>query len=491
MIAAAVAFLATAPDPEPLRAATSRGGTLPDELARIVRSQPLASARTSALVLDAASGETLFSHDPGMLLKPASNMKILTAAAALALLRPEYRFRTTFYTSAPPDPSGEVRGDLYIKGGGSPGLVGERLWMAARRLRALGIRKVEGDLVGDDTFFDDRRRAARWPSPDVDRPYNAPVSALSVAYNAVAVTVRPTAEGEPPGVYLEPFDSYFRIVNRAVTSGHGRRIRVSRRFDNGQNVILVEGRIGPYAEPVTTYKSVEQPTLYALAAFREVAAKEGIEIAGASRRGVVPPAALVVHVQESRPLTELIHDMNKMSLNFVAELVLKTIGAEIGGVPGSVEKGAAAVTAYLEDLGVKTEGLVIADGSGLSPDNRLSAEVLARVLVAMHRDFHAAPEFMASLPVGGIDGTLDRRLSDGPATRNVRAKTGRINGVTTLSGYAWNKEGRLLVFSILVNGFGKQEWEANQLLDRFCDALVSKPIPTGANRTAAKAAQGG
>jgi D-alanyl-D-alanine carboxypeptidase/D-alanyl-D-alanine-endopeptidase (penicillin-binding protein 4) len=98
---------------------------------------------------------------------------------------------------------------------------------------------------------------------------------------------------------------------------------------------------------------------------------------------------------------------------------------------------------------------------------------------------------MASLPVGGIDGTLDQRLNDGPATRNIRAKTGRINGVTTLSGYAWNKEGRLLVFSILVNGFGKREWEANELLDRFCDALVSKPIPAEGNRTAAKAAQGG
>ena len=321
----AIALLLLTPRPGILPAPPSGGETLPEALARTVRQQPLASARTSAVVIDATSGERLFSHHAGALLKPASNMKILTTAAALALLRPEYRFRTVFYASTPPGPEGVVQGDLYIKGGGSPGLTGARLWAAARRLRALGITRIEGDLVGDDTFFDDKRRGARWPSPKVDRPYNAPVSALSVSYNAVAVTVRPTAEGKPPEVYLEPFDSYFKVVNRAVTSGRGTGIQVRRRFENGQNVIHVDGRIGAYAEPYTAYRGVEQPTLYALSAFREVAAKEGIRISGTARRGVVPPGAHVVHVHESRPLTALIHDMNKESLNFMAELVLKTI----------------------------------------------------------------------------------------------------------------------------------------------------------------------
>jgi D-alanyl-D-alanine carboxypeptidase/D-alanyl-D-alanine-endopeptidase (penicillin-binding protein 4) len=478
--------------PPPPRATTYPGDAdLQEALRKIVENKPFSSARTSIQVLDAESGQSVFSHDPDMVLKPASNMKVVTSATAVALLGPEFRFRTIFYASKPPDAAGVVHGDLLIKGGGSPGLVGEEWWLIARRIRSLGITKIDGDVVGDDTYFDDVRRGPRWPSPVVDNPYNAPVSALSCFYSSVSITVTPTSTGRPPEVFLDPFSSYFKVDNRAVTSAQGLDLRVGRQWDGQQNIIHVEGRIPAGSAPITTYRSVEEPTLYALSAFRDAAAREGIAITGSLRTGVVPKGSHFLHVHESKPLADLIQDMNKESNNFMAESILKTIGAETGGAPGSSQKGAAAVKHYLETLGVATDGLVQVDGSGLSPENRVSANILARLLLATRNDFQAAPEFMASLPIGGIDGTLDHRMMGSAATRKIRAKTGFINGVSSLSGYAWNENGRLLVFSILVNDAGGGLGDVIRSVDRFCSTLVRSSLPPGSPSVPAPAAEGG
>ena len=471
-----------------LHGATSRGAvrkasvpsdiSLQSALKGIVETQPFSTAKSSVQVLDAATGQSVYARGPDSLLKPASNMKLITAAAALALLRPEYRFRTSLYATKPPDASGVIRGDLYIKGGGDPGLVGEAWWLIARKIRGLGVTRIEGDVVGDDSFFDEERRGPKWPSSNVDNPYNAPVSSLSCFYSAVSVTVRPTVPGRAPEVFLEPFASYFKVVNRAVTSGRGFDLRVGRQWDGKQNSIVVEGRIGTNAGPIGAFKGVEEPTLYAVAAFREAAAKEGITITGGSRRGVVPKSAPLLHVNESRSLADLVQDMNKESNNFMAESILKTIGAETAGAPGTAAKGAAAIREWLAGIGADASGLVIADGSGLSSESRVSANVLTRVLLAMHRDFQSSPEFVASLPIGGIDGTLDHRMIGSPAARKIRAKTGFINGVRTLSGYAWNDRGRLLIFSILIND-ARGSWDVNRSLDRLCAAMVRSSLPPG------------
>jgi len=464
---------------------------LKDALRRIVENRPFSTTRTSIQVLDGETGQSIFSHNPDLLLKPASNMKVVTSATAIALLGPEFRFKTSFYASRPPDEAGVIHGDFYIKGGGSPGLVGEEWWLIARRIRSLGITRIEGDLIGDDTYFDDTRRGPRWPSPVVDNPYNAPVSALSCFYSSVGITVRPTSPGKAPEIFLDPFPSYFKVVNRAVTSSQGLDLRVGRQWDGEQNIIHVEGRIPAGAAPISTYRSVEEPTVYALSAFRDAALKEGITIAGTLKRGVLPKGSRLVHVHESKPLADLIQDMNKESNNFMAESVLKAIGAETAGPPGTSQKGAAAVKRYLESLGVGTEGLVQVDGSGLSPENRVSANILARLLLATHENFQAAPEFMASLPIGGIDGTLDHRMMGTPATRKIRAKTGFINGVSSLSGYAWNENGRLLIFSIVVNDSGGGLGDVIQSVDRFCATLVRSALPAGLSDDPPPTAEGG
>jgi D-alanyl-D-alanine carboxypeptidase/D-alanyl-D-alanine-endopeptidase (penicillin-binding protein 4) len=253
---------------------------------------------------------------------------------------------------------------------------------------------------------------------------------------------------------------------------------VGRQFDGGQNTIVVEGSISARSAPSVSYRCVEQPTLYALAAFREAAGKEGITITGATRRGVTPPGAQKIYEHESRPLSELIRTMNKLSNNYMAESFLKTLGAETAGAPGTTAAGSASVLTYLESIGVDTHPLVLRDGSGLSHENRLTASSLAAVLVAMYRDFEVYPEFMSSLAIGGVDGTLDRRMVGGSAQRRIRAKTGHLNGVSSLAGYAYTRQGKILAFAILTNANGSGDvWDVRRGIDRLCSAMVDSELP--------------
>jgi len=450
---------------------------LTDALNAILQSGDLSRTSVGMRVIEADTGRVVFNHNPELPLKPASNMKVMTSATVLSLLRPEYVFTTGFYASARPV-NGVVKGDLYIKGSGSPQLVGEQWWLMAREIRARGITRVEGDLVGDDGYFDTKDRPDGWPGPSEDAFYNAPVSALSADYSAVTIVVRPTSEGAAPDVFLTPYSTFFKVVNRAVTRGGSSNLRVGRQFDGQQNTIVVEGSISSKSAPSVSYRCVEQPTLYALASFKEAAAKEGITITGAERRGTLPDKPWKVYEHESLPLAELVRTMNKMSNNYMAESFLKTLGSETSGAPGTSEKGAAAVRSFLEGLGVETKGLIIRDGSGLSHENRLTAAALAAVLVGMYRDFESYPEFMASLPIGGVDGTLDRRMVGGPAQRRIRAKTGHLDGVSSLSGYAFTHQGKVLAFSILVNEQrGADVWKVRRSIDRLCSAMVESDLP--------------
>jgi len=450
---------------------------LPDALNGIIQSGDLSRTSLGIRVIEADTGRVVFNHNAELPLKPASNMKVMTSAAVLSLLRPEYVFTTGFYAASRPV-NGVVRGDLFIKGSGSPQLVGEQWWLMARELRARGITRVEGDLVGDDGYFDDKDRPDGWPGAGEDAFYNAPISALAADFSAVTIVVRPAGEGVSPEVFLTPFSSFFKVVNRAVTRGGNSNLRVGRQFDGEQNSIIVEGNISAKSAPSVSYRCVEQPTMYALSAFKEAAAKEGIAIAGVMRRGALPAGAWKVYEHESLPLAELVRTMNKMSNNYMAESFLKTLGSETSGVPGTSEKGAAAVRSFLEGLGVDTHGLIIRDGSGLSHENRLTAASLSAVLVGMYRDFESYPEFMASLPIGGVDGTLDRRMVGGPAQRRIRAKTGHLNGVSSLSGYAFTHQGKVLAFAILVNEQrGADVWKVRRSIDRLCSAMVESDLP--------------
>jgi serine-type D-Ala-D-Ala carboxypeptidase/endopeptidase (penicillin-binding protein 4) len=458
----------------PQAGASAAPPTLQARLAALLRPPVLNPEETGVVVLALPGGRVVFAKNADRLLQPASTLKILTTTAALALLKPEYTFETRIYADAPIDAAGAIAGNLYLQGSGAPDLVGESWWVMTRRLAALGLRRVEGDLVADESYFDAVRRPAGWPSPGADSWYNAPVGALSCNFNVVTVRVDPSPLlGARPDLTLEPIASYFQVLNRATTGLGSTTLDVSRAFEAGQNALVVSGSIRRGGGPIVMNRAVEEPALYALHAFREMARGNGIEIHGALSIGRVPETAKEIHRHESRPLAALVRDMNKNSNNFMAESILKTLGAQFAGSPGTTASGLEVVRTYLSGLGIDLGGARIADGSGLSDLNRVPARLLAEVLARSYDDFEIGPELVASFPVGGADGTLDERFGGEEAKRRVRAKTGRIAGALTLAGYASNRDGQVFAFVILANRARGTIEAVHRAIDRLVHEIVS------------------
>jgi D-alanyl-D-alanine carboxypeptidase/D-alanyl-D-alanine-endopeptidase (penicillin-binding protein 4) len=446
---------------------------LTDRLTIMMRAPALNPEETGVAVLLLPEGRPVFLRLADRPLQPASTQKILTTAAALALLKPEFVYRTSLYADTPIDGSGSIAGNLYIQGSGAPDLVGESWWLVARRLANLGLRKVEGDLVADESYFDSVRRPQGWPQPSADSWYNAPIGALSCNFNVVTVTIDPSPIlGARPDLTLSPAASYFQVMNRALTTAGPTSLAVTRSFEGGRNALVVSGTIRRGSGPAFFNRAVEEPPQYALAAFREIVKREGIEIGGNLVVGTVPEKAREIHTHESRPLGSLVRDMNKNSNNFMAEMLVKTLGAQFVGTPGTTAGGLEVIRGYLAGLGVDLEGARLVDGSGLSDDDRVSARLLAEVLARARADFEIGPDLISSLPIGGADGTLDERFGGEGSRRRIRAKTGRVAGALTLAGYAANKDGRVLAFAVLANRPRGTIDTVHRAIDRIVDEIA-------------------
>ena len=439
----------------------------------LLRSPALHPDETGVVILLLPSGRTVLARNADRPLRPASTLKIVTSAAALALLKPEYVYATRLLGEAPIGADGTLPKNLYIQGSGAPDLVGESWWLMARRLESLGLRRVEGDLVGDESYFDAVRRPPGWPAPSADSWYNAPVGALSCNFNVVTVRVDPSPlVGARPDITLEPIASYFQVLDRATTVAGATSLTVARGFEEGRNTLVISGTLRRGGGPLIAHRGVEDPALYALHCFQEIARSEGIEIGGTLRVGTVPDGAKEIDRYESRPLGPLVRDMNKNSNNFMAEAILKTLAAQFVEQPGTTTNGIEVVRTYLAGLGIDPAALQVVDASGLSDQDRVPARLIAEVLARAHDDFEVGPELMASLPIGGADGTLEDRFGGEEAKRRVRAKTGRIAGALSLAGYAVNRDGRRLAFAILANQPRGSIDAVHQAIDRLVDAIV-------------------
>lgn len=450
---------------------------LESRIRTVLASGCLDPGKTGVQVVALKDGTEIFAKNPDLPLKPASNQKLFTSAAALAMLKPDYVFPTVFYSNQPIR-RGVLDSDLYIKGFGAPDLVGEFFWLMVQELYRQGLREVHGNLVVDDTYFDTVERPEVWPStvPD-DSWVSAPVGALSFNYDVVTVRVRPgPSVGSRPLIELIPLGDYFKVNNRATTTSGRGRLVVGRGFQQGVNTIDVSGSVRFGSAPIEVNKGVEQPGLYALAAFKELAARQGITIRGKVRQAPIPPESLELFRFESKPLSAIVKDMNKHSNNFIAETILKTLGAQFVGTPGTTAKGLEVLRDFLTRIGVPSDGMTLADGSGLSHDNRVTARSLVQTLRAMNEDFELWPEFLSSLPIAGVDGTLQRRFRKEDLLRKVRAKTGKISGVTTLSGYAVNEANETFAFAILMNDYRCGTETMKRLMDRVCGALVESDV---------------
>jgi D-alanyl-D-alanine carboxypeptidase/D-alanyl-D-alanine-endopeptidase (penicillin-binding protein 4) len=468
---ACLSLLAVAADTKPKSAAVAKpkkSVTLKESLDKLLARPELKGAQVGLHVVRLSDGKDLFSHQADRLFVPASNEKLLTTAAALIELGPDYQFRTLV---------GTVGRDLVVVGGGDPTISGRftdgdptiyfRRW--AKVLKDQRVTQIAGDLVVDDSFFDRQLVHPNWPKNDLGHWYAAPIGALALNDDCIDVRIAPASKPDAPAkVSLIPDTRYFEIVNRTrtVSSSKDHAPRVVR--GPAGRVIQCDGGVYQRSQPSTSWVTVDDPTLYFATVLREVFAEEGVTIAGRTRRGpgIGRSKEFKPRVVHRFPLLPALAVTNKESQNFYAEQILKTLGAEHGD--GSWVRGRELATQALSTLGLDSKSYVLDDGCGLSRTNRASPRAFITLLRAMHRGPYGE-QFRGTLSVAGVDGTLSKRLTDDRYRGRVWAKTGSITGVRAISGYARTRSGQWLAFSFLVNN---ARVSVRTLQDDLCKTLV-------------------
>jgi D-alanyl-D-alanine carboxypeptidase/D-alanyl-D-alanine-endopeptidase (penicillin-binding protein 4) len=426
---------------------------LQDALRGLLHAGALARARVGVEVLLAGKGRLLFSHNADRMFDPASNEKILTTATALARLGPEFRYRTAMFGPAP-DEDGVVAGDIYLRGSGDPSLATADLVDLAGALVRSGVRRVTGGVLVDERAFD---RQSGAPVDTNDTHDELGFAAITLNHNTFSVRVRPTEPGSPPEVVVDPPSDYLVVKNRAATVAGGRsRIQVTTQPQSESTVVQVTGRLPAGHAPVVVYRRPLHPALFAGATLLQILRDLGVEVARGAHAGKVPGGEVALAAHESPPLAVIIRKSNKDSNNFVAERIFQTVGAELFGAPATAAKGRRAIQEYLTQVGLRPGTFEPQNGSGLAHTNRITPDALVRLLLRLYYDLSIAPDFLQSLSVAGIDGTIRRRFAGSDAVGLVRAKTGTLNGVSCLSGYVGHKED-VLVFSVLVQGFRQRK----------------------------------
>jgi len=457
----------------------------PDELRQqldhVFSDRGLRGVSMGLRVVSITQNQVLYSYHVDDLLIPASNVKLVTTAAALHYLGPDYQFRTLLAATGPIDAQGILQGDLVVVGGGDPNISGRffdgdaaavfRRWAA--ELREAGLRAVAGDLVGDDRFFDRQYRHPTWPKGQQAYWYQAPIGALSLNDNCVDFILSPTAPGQPVRLKLNPPTDYLRFQNRCLTRAGRAAPKVLFERASGSKEVLLSGSIPARVEKVTNYVTVDDPGEFFLTVLAQVLREEGIEVRGEVRlvqpgEAIGSPVTLIEH--RSRLLLA-IQVANKRSQNFYAEQILKTLGRELLA-EGSFQRGIEAVAAFLEKQGLEADGYHLVDGSGMSQENRLSARCVTELLALMARS-PVADVYLHSLSQAGVDGSLRSRLQEKQFSGRIFGKTGTLAGVRALSGYVRSRRGELLVYSFLMNGPTAGNLRARELQDKALRLLAS------------------
>lgn len=425
--------------------------------------------RVSVTVADAATGRRVFALRPELALNPASNQKLVTAAAALHLLGADMRFRTGLYGRVE---GSAIVGGLTIRGMGDPSLEQADLVELARDLQRRGVRTVDGIIV-DATYFDGQTLPPAFDQqPSEVSAFRATTGAVSVDANAYLLRVRPgDSVGAPARVELDG-EGYFLLDNRITTSEGGTPNVVADQREEGEQMRLrLSGQIPLGSARLTYRRRIENPLPWSGYVLRDALAAVGIRVSGGVQVATRATQAPLLTAHTSRPLSELITPMGKQSDNFVAEMIFRALGAE-RHQPGRVEDSIAAVRAFLSDVGVEGEPAIV-NGSGLFDGNLISSGQLTQILVFAYRSPAISSEYQAHLAIGGVDGTLARRLRDLPAPRIVRAKTGTLNDAIALSGYVLGPTpGRAYAFSVLVNGARGRQSAARVFADAIVRALA-------------------
>jgi len=434
------------------------------DLARIFADPNFASAQWGVEVVSLDRDEILFEHNPNRLYMPASNNKLLTSAAALVRLGPDYRFETLVSTDG--EISGAVlKGNLIIKGSGDPSFAPRfhagdpfavfKEW--ARQLKEKGIRQISGDIIGEDSAFPEPLLGESWEWDDLSYGYAAPVSALQFNENLVVAEIAPAGkEGDPATLKIRPMPDYVTIDLRVLTGSQGSENRIeAARAETGESVVI-RGTVPLKSEATNQTIAVRYPTLFYLQALKQALQSEGVDVAQCNvKRAPASPDAInllrPLWTYASPPLADILKPLLKVSQNLYAETLARTLGLAAAR-EGSFDKGRQVVEETLMGMAIEKGTYLYADGSGLSRRNLISADLLVRIFKFMYRHKYFA-QFYEALPVAGVDGTIAGRMKGTRAESNVHAKTGTIAGVRSLSGYIRTADGEMLAFSMIANNF--------------------------------------
>lgn len=424
-------------------------------LAGIAQRYKVPANNVSALVGDVNGGQPLLAINPLVPRNPASTLKLLTTFVALDRLGPVHSWRTEVYALGPVR-GGVLNGDLLLKGYGDPYLVEENLWKMLGALRRAGIRDIKGDLLIDDSYFAPPARDAGAFDGQPYRLYNVLPNAMMVNFKAVTFEFAPRADGRSVHVSVSPEIPNLRIVNQLeLEHGACRGILSTVRMNVPDpalaDAVILSGHYQTGCGYQTLPRSLMTPADYAYGLFKRLWTQWGGTLDGGVRRSVKPAQAARVLVWYSPPLAELIRPLNKWSNNVMADAVFYTLGGTLFDPPLTPSHGEAVIKSYLAQNGISTEGLVLENGSGLSRITRISAQTLHDTLRHAYNSRYM-PEFMASLSIAGIDGTLRRRFKRSPETGWMHLKSGHLNNVAAVAGYVRGQSGRTYSVVLFVNG---------------------------------------
>jgi D-alanyl-D-alanine carboxypeptidase/D-alanyl-D-alanine-endopeptidase (penicillin-binding protein 4) len=473
---------AAAGDPSPKR--------LGKAIDAIVSRPDFAAAFWGVEVRSLKTGRTLYARNAEKAFRPASNMKLVTTAAALDAFGPDARIRTTVETAARLDGLGRILGDVFLVGRGDPNLSARftpgrptaAFEEMAEALMAAGVRRIEGRVVGHEGAFAGDRRGADWTWEDLAWGYGAEVSALSFSDNLVKVTLTPGERvGDPAVLETEPRHGCLAVSSSVTTTSapppgsaapaeEDETVSLAR--ETGSNELRLTGGVSLGGTWVGRL-AVLDPARCATQVFAEVLEAKGIRVTGgvSTSSASLPPDTRVLAAHESPTLAEMVRVVNKVSQNLHAEMLLRLVGLKVKG-EGSPAKGHEAVAEMAKRLGVPDEGWGLTDGSGLARTDLLTPRGVVALLAAMDRHPAASP-LRDSLPIAGVDGTLEKRMKGTPAERRVTAKTGALRLANALAGYATTERGERLAFSIVVNNHAGKSREAVAAIDAVAAALAS------------------
>jgi len=453
------------------------------------------------LIADASTGKVLYELNADRYFVPASNMKLFTTALALAKLRPDYRFRTTLEAPAIPDALGKIAGPLYLVGRGDPNLSNRKfpyllkeefvgpsekvIAEMADALVAKGVKEIAGDIVGDDSYFPRERYPNGWEIDDMVWEYGAAISAIVLGDNTVQLTLTPGEKtGDRVDAVVAPSAPEFTVDNQVITSAVGVKPDLTLKREPGSNVVTVLGTLPAKSNPRKLVLAIQEPALHAAAMLKRLLQDRGIKVTGAAKELSLPPGPpegetrVVLAEHLSIPLGQSVKLVNKISQNLHTEMLLRS-AARQNGTWTTPEDLANFAASFYAVAGVPAEDVVQTDGSGLSRHDLVTPRALVALLLYAQKQPWFETYF-DSLPVAGVDGTLEDRMKNSIAVGRLHAKSGSVEHVRTRSGYADLPSGKRLVFSFLGNNMGSKGHEATDALDALSIAMMEEFDAAGA-----------